>query len=100
MKGVFVGAEQQMEVVLIDLFVSGCEPIASALNWAILCMIAHPEVQLKCHEEIDAVSHFHIFIVFFILIITCFFTIFSLVSVPFVKIAAAFFFGMRMLYAR
>ena len=84
MKGVFVGAEQQMEVVLIDLYVSGCEPIASALNWAILCMIAHPEVQLKCHEEIDAVSTTSLSLSFIARLVHHLFTGFS----TFLKIAA------------
>lgn len=52
----FFFVEQQMEVAIIDLFVCGSEPTSAALAWAILCMIAFPDIQEKCHEEIDCVS--------------------------------------------
>ena len=47
--------EQQMEVTIIDMFTCGSEPTSSALSWALLCMVAFPDVQKKCHNEIDTV---------------------------------------------
>ena len=46
---------QQIEVAIIDLFICGAEPTSSALSWAILCMVAFPDIQRRCHEEIDCV---------------------------------------------
>jgi len=50
---VYVG--QQIEVAIIDLFICGAEPTSSALSWAILCMVAFPDIQRRCHEELDNV---------------------------------------------
>ena len=46
---------QQIEVAIIDLFVCGAEPTSSALSWAMLCMVAFPDIQRRCHEELDQV---------------------------------------------
>jgi len=52
---VYVG--QQVEVAIIDLFICGAEPTSSALSWAILCMVAFPDIQRRCHDELDSVRH-------------------------------------------
>jgi len=46
---------QQIEVAIIDLFVCGAEPTSSALSWAMLCLVAFPDIQRRCHEELDQV---------------------------------------------
>jgi len=53
MYDLYVG--QQIEVAIIDLFICGAEPTSSALSWAILCMVAFPDIQRRCHEELDCV---------------------------------------------
>ena len=42
-------------MAIIDLFICGAEPTSSALAWAILCMIEFPDIQRRCHEELDNV---------------------------------------------
>jgi cytochrome P450 family 2 subfamily U polypeptide 1 len=44
-----------MKVVLTDLFVAGSETSATTLQWGILYMITHPEIQRKVQTEIDEV---------------------------------------------
>lgn len=44
-----------MRRVIVDLFTAGSDTTANALYWAMLLMAAHPEVQRRCHEEIDSV---------------------------------------------
>lgn len=41
----------------MDLFTYGTEPTSVVLRWIILCLVEYPEVQQKCHDEIDQV-HF------------------------------------------
>ena len=41
---------------IIDLFIAGMETTSSALLWTILYLLHHPEVQEKCHAELDKVS--------------------------------------------
>jgi len=50
---------QQVEVAIIDLFVCGAEPTSSALSWAILCMVAFPDIQRRCHDELDQARSYH-----------------------------------------
>ncbi|XP_064638988.1 cytochrome P450 2C15-like [Lineus longissimus] len=46
-------SDEQLKVVLADLFVAGSETSATTLQSAILFMIAHPEIQRKVQSEID-----------------------------------------------
>ena len=45
----------ELLAVLDDFFLAGTETTSTTLRWAILYMIAFPEVQRKVHEEIDKV---------------------------------------------
>ncbi|ODM96383.1 Cytochrome P450 2D9 [Orchesella cincta] len=47
--------DEQFAMVLVDLFITGFVPTASCLEFLIMFMILHPEIQKKCHEEIDMV---------------------------------------------
>ncbi|XP_053556433.1 cytochrome P450 2J6 [Bombina bombina] len=38
-----------------DLFIAGTETTSASLEWCLLYMMAHPEMQEKCHEEIDRI---------------------------------------------
>lgn len=40
---------------MVDLFVTGFVPTASCLEFLVMFMILHPEIQKKVHEEIDTV---------------------------------------------
>ena len=42
--------------VIQDLFIAGSETTSTALDWALLLMIEHPDVQRKCQQEIEEVS--------------------------------------------
>ncbi|ESK94808.1 cytochrome p450 [Moniliophthora roreri MCA 2997] len=37
------------------MYAGGAETSATAADWFMFAMIAHPEVQAKCHQELDAV---------------------------------------------
>ncbi|XP_050417801.1 cytochrome P450 2D26-like [Patella vulgata] len=41
--------------VILDLFIAGSDTTATTLDWTLLFMTLHPEVQKKCHEEIASV---------------------------------------------
>jgi len=56
-------AEQNIEVAIIDMFACGSEPTTSALCWMILVMVAFPDIQQKCHCELDSVSFSHSIII-------------------------------------
>ncbi|KAM3829180.1 cytochrome P450 2J2-like isoform 2-T4 [Vipera latastei] len=47
--------EEQLLVLLCNLFVAGTETMAATLQWTLLYLMAFPEVQEKCWKEIDAV---------------------------------------------
>ncbi|XP_070616590.1 cytochrome P450 2J6-like [Erythrolamprus reginae] len=47
--------EDQLLILLSNLFVAGTETMASTLQWALLYLMAFPEIQEKCWEEIDTV---------------------------------------------
>jgi cytochrome P450 len=38
----------------VDLFLAGAETTSSTLQWAMLYMIAFPEIQKKVQQEIDS----------------------------------------------
>ncbi|XP_055513864.1 cytochrome P450 2D26-like isoform X2 [Leucoraja erinacea] len=47
--------ESKMVVTLWGLFTAGTETTSTTLNWALLFMVLHPDVQSQVHEEIDRV---------------------------------------------
>lgn len=42
--------------VIQDLFLAGSETTSTTLDWALLFMIEHPDIQRKCQKEIEQVS--------------------------------------------
>lgn len=51
----FFFVDEQFSMVLVDLFLTGFVPISSCLEFLVMFMILHPEIQKKCHDEIDNV---------------------------------------------
>ncbi|XP_051891135.1 cytochrome P450 2D26-like isoform X2 [Pristis pectinata] len=47
--------ESKMIGSLISLFAAGTETTSTTLNWGLLFMVLHPDVQSQVHEEIDRV---------------------------------------------
>jgi cytochrome P450 len=47
--------DEQLIVVLMDLFMTGSETLGGSLSYALLFMILHPEVQQKVQKEIDEI---------------------------------------------
>ncbi|XP_061495318.1 cytochrome P450 2D6-like isoform X2 [Rhineura floridana] len=47
--------DQNLSLVIGDLFAAGTETTTTTLRWGLLYMILHPNVQSKVQEEIDAV---------------------------------------------
>ncbi|XP_077166725.1 cytochrome P450 2J2-like [Paroedura picta] len=47
--------EEGLMIIIADLFVGGAETTSSTLLWALLYMMVFPDIQEKCHEELDAV---------------------------------------------
>ncbi|XP_044128621.1 cytochrome P450 2J6-like [Bufo gargarizans] len=43
--------------IVADLFTAGTESTATSLQWAILFMLAYPDIQEKIHKELDEVLH-------------------------------------------
>lgn len=48
-------SEDQLLVIILDLFLAGAETTSTSLKWAILFMILNPEAQDKCRAEIERV---------------------------------------------
>ena len=46
---------EQMLTVTRDLFGAGSESTATAIQWAVLYLLKHPEIQKRLHEDIDSV---------------------------------------------
>uniref|UniRef100_A0A8C6XM74 Cytochrome P450 2J2-like n=1 Tax=Naja naja TaxID=35670 RepID=A0A8C6XM74_NAJNA len=46
--------EEQLQVLLMDLLTAGSETTAGTLRWALLYLVAFPEIQEKCQKEIDS----------------------------------------------
>ncbi|KAM5191598.1 cytochrome P450 2J2-like [Mantella aurantiaca] len=47
--------EDSLIILATDLFMAGIETTATSLQWALLYMVAYPDVQKKVHKELDAV---------------------------------------------
>ncbi|XP_070616594.1 cytochrome P450 2J1-like [Erythrolamprus reginae] len=47
--------EEQLRVLLSDLFLAGRETMVATLQWTLLYLVAFPEIQEKCWKEIDTV---------------------------------------------
>jgi len=47
--------DEQFIVVSMDLFMAGSETTSNTIEYAILFMILHPEIQAKVQAEIDMV---------------------------------------------
>ncbi|XP_026527868.1 cytochrome P450 2J6-like [Notechis scutatus] len=45
--------EEQLRVLLMDLLSAGSETTARTIQWALLYLVAFPEIQEKCQKEID-----------------------------------------------
>uniref|UniRef100_A0A8C6TKT1 Cytochrome P450 n=2 Tax=Neogobius melanostomus TaxID=47308 RepID=A0A8C6TKT1_9GOBI len=46
---------KNLSISAVDLFTAGTETTTTTLNWALLYMINHPDIQAKVQAEIDAV---------------------------------------------
>ncbi|KAI8520568.1 hypothetical protein Bbelb_003220 [Branchiostoma belcheri] len=46
--------DRQLEYLIRDLFLAGEESTSNTLNWALLYMLRHPDVQKKVQQEIDS----------------------------------------------
>ena len=55
-------SEGNMLRVIHDLFIAGSETTTTTLDWALLFMIEHPDVQRKCQQEIEKVSLLYFFL--------------------------------------
>ncbi|KAK6173991.1 hypothetical protein SNE40_017351 [Patella caerulea] len=49
-------SEGNTKRTILSLFVAGSDTTATTLDWALLFMILHPDVQKKCQEEIASVA--------------------------------------------
>uniref|UniRef100_A0A8C7E1E4 Uncharacterized protein n=1 Tax=Naja naja TaxID=35670 RepID=A0A8C7E1E4_NAJNA len=47
--------EEQLRILLFDLFVAGTETMVATFQWTLLYLVAFPEIQEKCWKEIDTV---------------------------------------------
>ncbi len=54
----FKGKDGRTNLVncLVDFFIAGSETTSTTLNWAMLYLIMHPDVQSKVREELDEVT--------------------------------------------
>jgi cytochrome P450 len=50
-----VFSEDGLVTILLDLFSAGAESVANSLDYSLLYLILHPDVQKKVHDELDAV---------------------------------------------
>jgi len=48
-------ADEQLIMVLTDLFLTGFIPTASSLEFLVMFMVLNPKIQQKCQDEIDSV---------------------------------------------
>ncbi|XP_043935448.1 cytochrome P450 2D15-like [Protopterus annectens] len=47
--------EENLLILMSDLFLAGTDTTATALRWALLLMMIYPNVQEKCHKEIASI---------------------------------------------
>eukprot|EP00058_Branchiostoma_floridae_P002572 XP_002588060.1 hypothetical protein BRAFLDRAFT_59209 [Branchiostoma floridae] len=47
--------EEQLVTIVVDLFFAGFDTTSNTLQWALLYMILHPDIQEKVQQEIDSV---------------------------------------------
>ncbi|CAM9785224.1 unnamed protein product [Lampetra fluviatilis] len=47
--------DQNLIQVLIELFIAGLETTSNTIRWGLLFMMMNPDIQARCHEEIDRV---------------------------------------------
>ncbi|XP_059104063.1 cytochrome P450 2D4 [Peromyscus eremicus] len=47
--------DENLRIVVADLFIAGMVTSSTTLAWALLLMILHPDVQRRVHQEIDEV---------------------------------------------
>ena len=45
--------EEQLTVILMDLFLAGAETTSTTLTWSLINLMQYPEKQKKIHDEID-----------------------------------------------
>jgi len=48
----FLSLEEQLIVALSDVFLAGSETASNTLNWLLLYLSRHPEIQENVYEEI------------------------------------------------
>lgn len=48
-------SEEQLLVILLDLFLAGSETTSSMLSFTVLLLLKHQDIQDKVHAELDAV---------------------------------------------
>jgi predicted membrane protein len=48
-------ADDQLMQICIDFFIAGAIPIGGTLDFLVLMMLLHPEVQQKAQKEIDSI---------------------------------------------
>lgn len=46
-------SEEQLLIILMDLFCAGAETTSTTLTWALINLINYPKVQERVHDEID-----------------------------------------------
>jgi len=54
-KNIIISIEEQLITVLMDLFLAGAETTSNTLEFAILYMVLHPDIQARVQAEIDEV---------------------------------------------
>ncbi|XP_078670781.1 cytochrome P450 2U1-like isoform X2 [Branchiostoma floridae x Branchiostoma belcheri] len=47
--------EEQLQELVLDLFLAGTETTATTMHWVLLYMLLYPDIQENVHREIDAV---------------------------------------------
>jgi len=49
-------ADRQIYQVIGDMYSAGMETVKTAMNWAVLYMLHHPEVMKNVQDELDQVG--------------------------------------------